>query len=116
MKKIISLQVMLLFLLLHVTKISHAQTKSTIKEFIVQVPGIYEKRGLPEIRAALESVNGVQYVGFCKTQQLIYCHYDAQIINDEKIILNALIATQYKFYVKRDASIEKVIQNCKDLP
>jgi len=91
------------------------QSQADFRELIVQVPGIENQRGFPEIKDKLVSaVPGLYIVAFCESQQLIMMKLDKKKVPDNRSVFDAISETGYKFYVKEGATITRAKNECKD--
>lgn len=89
-------------------------TNAKYRELIVQVPGIGSQRGFPEIRGKLINIPGVHVIAFCESQHLILIRIDKKKLADNKPVLEAISHLEFKFYLKKDATIAKAMDACKD--
>lgn len=92
---------------------SFAQEQN-FRELIIQVPGIYTSRGLPEIKNAISSVEGVRVAAFCQSQFLILMRVDNKLQPDNKPVFTAVKNLGYQYHVKPDVTIEKAMASCRD--
>ena len=89
---------------------AHAQ--STTEELILQSPGVHAERNLDAIISELVALNGISYVGFCPSQNVILLRVDRRKHGDDKYILDKFTGKQLEVHVKTGATILQVISAC----
>ncbi len=104
----------LLFLFLFVSApLLKAQT-AVYDELILQIPSADETRNLPQFKADLIALGGIQYVSYCNQLKCILLKVDRTIHPGNQVVQSFFETRLIPYQIKIGVSITDIITNCKD--
>lgn len=105
----------LLFLTIAVsTKRANAQAAGNTEDVILQISNFNYDKQINTLTQQLYNYKGAKIIDYCHSLEVLMLRINRDLQPDDTKMFEALKSNGYLFYVKENASIEKVKAACRD--
>lgn len=91
-----------------------AQAPPVFQELILQIPSIDEDRSLPQLKADLLALGGIQYINYCNSLKCVMLKIDRNLHPNDQAVHHFFEVKLIPYHIKTGASISQVLSKCTD--